>query len=142
MNQVEIIKIIKDTVKVPTFTSGDVYRIWNTNEIKYSAVNVALENAEVDNDMVNYSFIIYYGDRLLPDESNFEFIQVDAFRVLTSLINELSKVDDIDIPESYIITPFQQQFADYLAGAYVRLTITSGHSLEYCYPVIDKSHHY
>ena len=133
MNQVEIIKIIKDIVKVPTFTNGDVYSVWNTNEIKYSAVNVALESAEVDNDMVNYSFIIYYGDRLLPNESNFNFIQVDAFRVLTSLINELSDIDDLDVDNSYTITPFQQQFADYLAGAYVRLNVTSGHSLEYCY---------
>lgn len=126
MNQVEIIKYIENIAKntnVKTITNGDVYNIWNSNEIKYSAINTAIEDIIVHEDYTEYNFILYYGDRLLNDDSNFDFIQIDGIRNLNYIINKLKEVDYIDVVTPYTFTPFQQKFADYLGGIYVRFTV-------------------
>lgn len=133
MKHTDLFKAIKDIAYryVKTATEGDVYSIWNSNEIKYSAFNIALDSIEVEDTNLSYNVVMYYGDRLINNDSNFNFVVADGIRIMSSIINDISDIDSIDIDNNYNITPFQQQFADYLGGVYVRLTIT-GNNLDLC----------
>lgn len=143
MNQIELIKIIKNITygvhqdfPVETFTNGDVYALWNNNSIKYSAVNLAIEDITVNDNYSEYNIILYYGDRLLQDDSNFNFIQIDGEKILTEIIENLKNVDGIDVETPYTFVPFQQKFADYLGGVYVRLTLQAQGDT-YCGEFVD-----
>lgn len=133
MKHTDLFKAIKDIAYryVKTATEGDVYSIWNSNEIKYSAFNIALDSIEIEDTNLSYNVVMYYGDRLINNDSNFNFVVADGIRIMSYIINDISDIDSIDIDNNYNITPFQQQFADYLGGVYVRLTIT-GNNLDLC----------
>lgn len=120
------IKTIADNHKLVNFTSiDDVYEIWQGGEIKYPAVNIAVENIQYsDDDNLNYlNMILYYGDRLMQDKSNLVDIHTDSTRVLQSIINNIFQINQVGSIDEYIIELWNQQFNDYLAGGYVRLRV-------------------
>lgn len=120
------IKEIANNNTMVNFASiDDVYEIWQGGEIKYAAVNIALENIQYseENNMNYLNMIIYYGDRLMQDKSNMVDIHNDSVRTLQSIINQIFKIEDVGSIDDYIIELWNQQFSDYLAGGYVRLRI-------------------
>ena len=136
MNISELINIIKDIavqqMQVHSSFDGDVYENWDSKEIKYGSVNVALQSITYDGNLCTYSLILYYGDRLLQDKKNVNLIYSDGVVALQSIINTLEAEYGVDIPQSVIYTPFEQKFADYLAGVYATFDVVTESELGYC----------
>lgn len=135
MNVSNLIRITKDLAsKVKTVRSvydGDVYSIWNTEEVNYASFVVALNSAGKQDNTRVYNLILYYGDRLMQDNSNRNAIIDDAMNTLQTVVNKLNSYDSLDC-EDYTFHPFEQKFLDYIAGAYVELTITAEDDLGLC----------
>lgn len=136
MNTIELINRIKNIALSQgtcySVYDGEVYDNWNSGEIKYGSVNIAFERISYDSNLCNYSMILYYGDRLLQDKSNFNQIVTDGINTLQSVINILNKEVNIDISDSVEYTPFEQKFSDYLAGVYCQFTLTTDSSIGMC----------
>ena len=132
----EIILLIKDIASnlspVQSVYDGDVYENWNSAETKYGSVNIGLQTITNDGSQTAYTMVLYYGDRLLQDKKNSNSIISDGVRVLQSIINTLNTVDDVNIGEVTIFTPFEQKFVDYLAGVYVTVDIVCESDLGLC----------
>lgn len=116
---------------------GDVYSNWNSSEIKYGSVNFGLERVEYDIQFCKYHIIMYYGDRLLQDASNRNAIYSDGIRVLQTIINAANMDDRLDIDTVINYTPFEQTFADYLAGVYCRVEILAPSILGVCDDLLE-----
>ena len=86
--------------------------------------------------MCTYSFIFYYGDRLLQDKKNINSIFTDGVNSIQAVVNLLNQEDKIDIEGQVMYTPFEQQFMDYLAGVYAQVDITVPSPIGLC--SIDK----
>lgn len=133
MNQVEIVKLIEkiaENTDVKSVTNGDVYNLWNNNEVKYASLCIAFETVVCQDDYNTYNAILYYGDRLQQDDSNFNFIQIDGIRTINFIVNNLKNVDGIDVVSPITMTPFQQNFADYLGGVYARFSIETTNEVD------------
>lgn len=136
MNQLELIKAVKEASlslkTVHTFTNGDVYELWNNGNIKYGAVNLAIDEIQVNDDTITYSVILYFADRLLQDDENNNNIQLDGSIVLEAILSLLQDNYPIIVEKPYSFIPFTQQFADYLGGVYVRCNLTTSNSIDIC----------
>lgn len=108
---------------VKSVYNGDVYENWNSAETKYGSFNIGLQNISYGGNLCTYTFILYYGDRLLQDKSNVNAIYSDGVNVIQSVINILNDTY-ADISEDVTYTPFEQKFMDYLAGVYAQVNIT------------------
>lgn len=135
MNVSNLFRIVKDIAsKVKTVRSvydGDVYSIWNTEEVKYASFVVGLNYASKDNNTRIYNLILYYGDRLLQDNSNRNAVVDDAMNTLQTVINKLNEYDEIEC-NSYTMRPFEQKFLDYIGGAYVEVDVYVEDELGHC----------
>lgn len=136
MNVTELIHKIceiafsQDTVK--SAYCGDVYTNWNSAEVNYGSLNIGLQNITYSNQTCTYSFIFYYGDRLLQDKRNMNSIFTDGVNTIQSVVNILNQIDNIYIEEDITYTPFEQNFMDYLAGVYAQINITTPSPIGLC----------
>lgn len=132
MNTIEVIKEMSDiAIQIPQVkkvSDGDVYTNWNSGEIEYGSINIAISNITKQEQTLTYTIYLYYGDRLLQDKSNYTNICTDAEYVLNLIINTLEG----EVEEPYDITFFEQQFADYLAGGYVIFNYTVDSNIGEC----------
>ena len=149
MNVNQIIQLVKDIASVQTGVNsvydGDVYENWNSAETKYGSFNIGLENATYDSQNITYTVVLYYGDRLLQDNSNSNDLYTDGIRVLQSIINKLRTIDGIgvnlgvdeEIEYSFINQGFLKDdngnFVDIIGGAYTRINIYCPSELGLCY---------
>jgi len=121
MNLITTLNYITDIAEslqlVNSAYKGSPYDHWNSSEIKYGSVCVAVENVSRDS-LMTYNLVLYYADRLTQDRSNLYEVQTDATTILTSILNSLDEIGDVETP--YNIELFDQQFSDYLAGGFVR----------------------
>ena len=113
---------------------GDVYENWNNHpDIKYGSVNISVQNITTDdNGYITYSLILYYGDRLEQDHRNTSSIYADGVNTLQSIINELNTIDSLNIEGDIIYTPFDQVFADHLAGIYCTANVYTDSPIGLC----------
>lgn len=135
MNVNEIINIIKEVAleqPIESVYDGDVYEMWNSAEAKYGSVNIGLQSMTYNDQNITYTFVLYYGDRLMQDKTNANSIYTDGIRILQSILNTLSEKHDIIVQDSIIYTPFQQKFMDFLAGVYVQVDLTTDSELGLC----------
>lgn len=136
MNTIELINKIKEVAfsqkTVNSVYDGDVYTNWNSSTVKYGSVNIGIEAVRVEGQLAYHDLILYYGDRLLQSDTNSNNIYVDGINTLQSIINLLNTIDYVNIDAPVTYTPFNQSFADYLAGVYCRVTITTDSSLGMC----------
>lgn len=132
----QILNRLKDYAKanplVQSVTLGDLYENLNSHpDGAYANVNIDITTAQRDDNMIRYQIYLYYTDRLLEDKRNWMDIKDAGETVLHSIINyaneELGEVD-----ENYTISFFEQQFADYCAGAYVNFYIEVPNELGNC----------
>lgn len=134
MNYIGLLKNIEEVAlklnTVNSFYDGDVYNNWNNQEVKYGSINVGLESTTRTDNTVIYNVIIYYADRLLQDKSNKNSIWVDANNTITSIINGIDNSIFYEGPLN--IVPFEQKFADYLAGGYLRIGLEVNFDLGEC----------
>ena len=136
MNNIELLNRIKEvSLSQQTCNStfdGNVYDNWNNGEVKYGSVNADIERISYNSNLCTYSVVLYYGDRLLQDKSNFNQIITDGVNTLQSVINLLNKDDYIDIPDSVEYVPFEQKFCDYLAGVYCQFDLITDSAIGLC----------
>lgn len=118
----EICKVAGQILNVNSTTVGDIYTTLAEPNIRFSNINISLENVDKEGSNLTYNMILYYSDRVIQDDKNIVEIQTDAIQKLSALIDAL---DYLQAQEISTITPFQQQFTDYLAGAYATITITT-----------------
>lgn len=130
MDKIKSVALTQKPVK--SAYDGDVYDNWNSAEVQYGSVNVGLQTITTNANQVTYSVILYYGDRLLQDKGNVNSIYSDGVLALQSIINTLNTLDRVDVEESVVYTPFEQQFVDYLAGVYTTIDITCESDLGLC----------
>lgn len=138
MNVVEIIDTIKKIALYQNFIrsafDGDVYDNWNNGtEVRYGSFNIGLQNITYSNNLVTYSLVMYYGDRLTQDKTNANQIYTDGVNALQSIINFLNKASNVEVSGDIIYTPFEQKFMDYLAGVYTTIELTTESQLGTCY---------
>lgn len=117
----EVQKVALKQHNVNSFSSNDVYDEWNKPHTQYASVNIGLESADRTENTIVYNCVLYYGDRLLQNANNKIAIQDDAVKVLQGIISNLP--DDITYYTPINYTVFEQEFADYIAGAYCRVRL-------------------
>lgn len=136
MNTVQLLDTIKNiALSQNTCNSafdGDVYDNWNSGEVKFGSVNAAINEIASEDQLFTYSVYLYYGDRLLQDKSNVNQIVTDGVNTIQSIINILNNEDGIDVTGTIAFTPFEQKFADYLAGVYCQIYVTTDSPLGSC----------
>ena len=87
------IALSQDTIK--SVYNGDVYDNWNSAEVNYGSLNIGLQNITYNEQLCTYSFIFYYGDRLLQDKKNINAIFTDGVNSIQAVVNLLNKEDTI-----------------------------------------------
>lgn len=135
MNVNELIIKIKEVANeqpIGSVYDGDVYKNWNSAEVNYGSVNIGLQSITYNSNLCTYTIVLYYGDRLMQNGANCNSIFSDGVTILQSIINTLNTESNIDIPEEVEYTPFEQQFADYLAGVYTTIAVTTDSELGLC----------
>lgn len=134
MNYTELLVALKSAANrlkmVHSTYDGDVYTNWNTESVQYGSVNIGLESIVREENIVQYNVVLYYGDRLVLEGNNANAIYDDGFNVLQSILNSLP--DEVSVEQPIQYNPFEQKFADYLAGVYARVTLIVGSNLGSC----------
>jgi hypothetical protein len=127
MNIIQLYDIVgnyaKGLTNVNNYSTGDVYTNWNSKEIRYASVNMAIESIEEYEEHQVYNAIIYYGDRLVEGGNNKYQVQTEAVRLLKDIVKHLRETDNMDVEKDVTYQLFEQDFGDYLAGAYCRVRI-------------------
>jgi hypothetical protein len=132
----ETIHKIKDiALKQPnirTFGEGSIYDILNsTPSVEYGAVVVTQGRHTQDKQFNNFSFSIFYVDRLLSDlEDNRIQIQSIGIEILTNILKVLEEVYDVE-NQNVSFDVFTQKFQDETAGVYCSVTLITEKEL-YC----------
>lgn len=127
MTLVQLYNLIGDMAErltnVNSYLRGDVYTNWNSTEIRYASVNAAIESVEEYEEHQIYNVILYYGDRLVEGGDNRYQVQTEAVRLLKDIVKTLRHWQDIDVEYDITYNLFEQEFGDYLAGAWCRIRI-------------------
>lgn len=127
MNIIQLYDIVgnyaKGLTNVNNYSTGDVYTNWNSKEIRYASVNMAIESVEEYEEHQVYNAIIYYGDRLVEGGNNKYQVQTEAVRLLKDIVKHLRETDNMDVEKDVTYQLFEQDFGDYLAGAYCRVRV-------------------
>lgn len=135
MSSVELMETIKrialHQIVIQSAFDGDAYLNWNSSEIRYGSFNVSLRDITYNGNLTTYSLVLYYGDRLLQDGSNANQIYTDGINALQSTINLLNRASNVEIEDDIRYTPFIQTFADYLAGVYTTINLTTEMEVDY-----------
>ena len=86
----QYIKTIADNIPiVMSFNDTDPYTYWNSQEVKYGSVIFAVRGSTQVGAVNRYNCIIYYGDRVLKDESNGNNIYTDAQTTINTIITNV-----------------------------------------------------
>lgn len=116
--------------------TGDIYDINEKADVEFSvfcAVN-ATHTYSVEENLMNYTFVLYYVDRLTSDQSNKIDVQSSAIQVLNNIIKTFSDEygDVAEITNSVSYEVFTESFKQLCAGAYATVTIQAD-----VYPCIE-----
>lgn len=102
---------------VNSFIDGQLYD-FQAKENVYSSVVLVPTTSQVQNTQLNLAFDLYFVDRINEDGSNTRDVYNDELQVAQDFISYFSNRRDtwnLD-PENINIEPFEQKFADILAG--------------------------
>lgn len=136
MNYIQILNKIETYAHTIPYVQGtnlgDIYEFLNGKpNLRYSIVNIDINQATRNDNLIGYSVYLYYVDRLTKSKSNWKEIKTTAEQVLISIINYAAEnLGDID--DGYVINYFEQQFADYCAGAWVNFNLEVPVELGHC----------
>ena len=128
MNLTELYSLVgtiaAEKPNVNSYFPTSPYIAWQNRSIDYASVAFTVESVRDDENVRTYNCLLYYGDRLLQDGSNWIAVQDNATNTLWSIIEDLRGQDEIEEVEyDYQIQYFNQRMSDYLAGAYVEINI-------------------
>lgn len=120
---------------VESVYDGDVYDLWNNNEVRYLSGCFDLENINTTQDAKIYIFVVYAADRLIEDSSNKMACWDAAEQAIETMLNfvtENGQSDNLWIDELRQYTPFVQKFADNLAGVWCRVSLKTTNDINLC----------
>ena len=132
---IHYINTIADNIPiVKSFNDTDPYTYWNSQEVKYGSVVFAVKGYNQLSGVTRYNCVIYYGDRVLKDESNVNNIYTDAQTTINTIITNVELADGTVtvVSGSPAITFFRQRFLDELAGGYCNFTIEADDAVGAC----------
>lgn len=132
---IHYINTIADNIPiVKSFNDTDPYTYWNSQEVKYGSVIFAVKGYNQLSGVTRYNCVIYYGDRVLKDESNVNNIYTDAQTTINTIITNVELADGTVtvVSGSPTITFFRQRFLDELAGGYCNFTIEADDAVGAC----------
>ena len=111
-------------INVMTYSKASPYTAWQSKNTEYAAVAFTVERITNNEEYQSVECILYYGDRLMQDGSNWIELQDNGLATLTAIINDLRNDDGIiDVESGYSVDFWNHGLSDYLAGAYIRFNI-------------------
>lgn len=111
-------------INVRTYSKASPYTAWQSKNTEYAAVAFTVERITNNEEYQSVECILYYGDRLMQDGSNWIELQDNGLATLTAIINDLRNDDGIlDVESGYSVDFWNHGLSDYLAGAYIRFNI-------------------
>ena len=129
MNLAQTIQYITNVAKehplVKTVIEGDVYQL-NSLEVKYGVfcITQPMNNVIKEDNIMKYTFTIFYVDRLTEDESNKLVIQTDGINTIHEVFNYIkTNAENVDVSIPITFTTFTEKFADKCGGAYANVTV-------------------
>jgi hypothetical protein len=129
----DILNIAKQQPNINHTGEGDVYLLNSLPNIDYSVFWVTQTNHTQGENTVSFNLILYYIDRLLPDDSNRLQIQSQGMLALNNIINIYNQMNtDIQIEYDINYTTFTHRFTDNCAGVFANVTITADAELGIC----------
>ncbi len=117
----KIQEFAENTQGVEKVTFLSPYVVWNSLNMAYGAFSAELDYVRYEENVIQYHFIFYYGDKLKNDSSNLFEIQETGFNAIRNVVKHLIDYFELEAPEYSDIHPFNQKFADVLAGAYANV---------------------
>ena len=112
-------------VNVNSYFKTSPYIAWQSKSVQYSSVCFTIERAGTEDNVVVLHGILYYGDRLKQDGSNWVRIQTDATNILLDIISDLKENDNVlECELESDIEYWNQRLTDYCAGGYVNVSLT------------------
>lgn len=119
----EIVASHQPSIKM--VVENDVFRLNSYPDARYGvfAWVQGQHSTSVDSSMVNYTFTMFYIDRLKADQSNQIEIQSVGIQTLDNIIR---KLDDLGLfaDSSYTFQVFNQRFLDECAGVFCNITLS------------------
>lgn len=110
---------------VASYFPASPYTAWQTRSVDYASVCFTVESVRDEENIRTYTCLLYYGDRLQNDGSNWVQIQDTATDTLWGILEDLREQDEIeDVAYGYQIQYFNQRMSDYLAGAWAEVEIS------------------
>ena len=111
-------------INVRTYSKASPYVAWQSRETEYAAVAFTVERVTNTEEYQSVECVLYWGDRLMQDGSNWIGLQDNGMATLTAIINDLKEDDGIlDVESGYSIDFWNRGLSDFLAGAYARFSI-------------------
>lgn len=118
--------ISKQIPLVHSYYTQSPYESWNTKEIQYGSVSFVITRVNTRETTTTFDATIYYGDRLLEDNSNRDSVHSDAATVIQTIVGALNTADDyLEVSYPVGITLFEQDFEDAIAGGWAQLSIST-----------------
>lgn len=104
---------------------NDVFRINQSpvNRFGIFAWTQGTHRASIENNLITYSFSLFYVDRLNDDVSNQIEVQSVGVQVLDNIIRQLDE-EGVIVNDAYTFQPFNQRFTDLCAGVYCEVSLS------------------
>lgn len=129
----QILEIAQQQPNINYVGEGDIYELNKLPNINYSVFYITQGTHQVYENTLQYTFNLFYIDRLMADNSNRLQIQSQGMLVINNIINLLNQLDvDIDIVYPVTFTSFNQRFADECSGVFAEITINVDNNLGIC----------
>lgn len=105
--------------------SGNIYDINSERDTRFSAfcATLATPTYNADDDVTNYTFYLYYVDRLTADGTNKIDVQSTGIEVLKNIIRSISRNADVEVSDTSF-TVFTESFSELCAGCYATVTFS------------------
>ena len=110
---------------VRTIVRQDATRLNAMPDADYGVFAWVSEGGELSQigSLAQYTFVLFYIDRLTPDKHNLEAVQSEGVTVIGNVVNAMLG-DGAHVSGTYAVTPFAHRFADECGGAFARVTFT------------------
>lgn len=115
-----LVKGAKEQPNLKTVLLHDILRLNHLPNIKYGSFVIETEQAQQVQNVMRFTFLLYYVDRLTSDKSNMLDAQSTGIDVLNHILVGLPEEVDV-ISTTYRV--FDQKFKDECAGAWVQVTL-------------------
>lgn len=129
MTLVELIKTMEVVAShqpsVKMVVENDIFRLNNKADAKYGvfAFLQGQHTTSADSSLFNYTFTLFYVDRLKNDRSNQIEIQSVGVQTLDNIIRQLDGLG-IYAEQNYSFQVFNQRFVDECAGVFCNVTLS------------------